>query len=397
MFNSIFSVVVLAISIVGVQGNAQLNCKSEGGNHTANSTYCMYHGMASIELFCDTDGMKIGFPVTELDAKFLPWKINNQCGSWNANSTNQIIDGKIWLGSNYSECGIKVYEEEDKIIFEQIIAIEYGHSSISDMIYRYFNDTYNVKCMLDKNETKSLQIEVQDRKTLQVETNKTAEFDFTFKVMKEDNTEVNGLVYIGEKLIFHLDLQTASTSVKSSPQNCYATKMDGSGKYNLITNKCKGEDSTVKINTLNSEEKKFSWEMLAFRYFGNSNGVKITCKISICSTVNKQSRPECLRCGQVKRKKREIDDDEEAVVTKYVTSPVIYIFQRQEEIKTSNHGESATTASDFMSKPEGLAIVVIIGLFMLVVCVVLIKKVFFSASLQTTAKAVEIGLENKGY
>ena len=45
------------------------------------------------------------------------------------------------------------------------------------------------------------------------------------------------LANIGDPLKFVLNLENAPNQVKTSPQNCYATKTDGSGRYNLIENR----------------------------------------------------------------------------------------------------------------------------------------------------------------
>ena len=66
----------------------------------------------------------------------------------------------------------------------------------------------------------------------------TSDFKFELKVM-DGNNEANEiqLANIGDRLKFVLNLENAPNQVKTSPQNCFATKPDGSGRYNLISNR----------------------------------------------------------------------------------------------------------------------------------------------------------------
>ena len=121
-----------------------------------------------VDLKCGRYSLRVGFNKTELDAQFLSYSIkfvgNNTCGKVNANSANHIKDGKIWIASNYTDCGIEAYHEGDQIAFEQTILVEYGSRSESALVYRYFNTSYKIKCLLDRNVTTQLQINVKDRK-----------------------------------------------------------------------------------------------------------------------------------------------------------------------------------------------------------------------------------------
>ena len=65
-----------------------------------------------------------------------------------------------------------------------------------------------------------------------------ATFKLNLKALDaESNNEIQGVARIGEKLKFEINLQDASDTVKTSPQNCYATRFDGTGRYNLISNR----------------------------------------------------------------------------------------------------------------------------------------------------------------
>ena len=70
----------------------------------------------------------------------------------------------------------------------------------------------------------------------------TVRVDSTFKLQlkaidADTNNEIQGVARIGEKLKFEINLQDASDTVKTSPQNCYAMKADRSGRYDLISDR----------------------------------------------------------------------------------------------------------------------------------------------------------------
>ena len=61
-----------------------------------------------------------------------------------------------------------------------------------------------------------------------------SEFAFDFNILKAGTNAWTGLIYVGEKMEFDLSLTGASDSIKTSPQDCYATRLDGTGRYDLI-------------------------------------------------------------------------------------------------------------------------------------------------------------------
>ena len=122
--------------------------------------------------------MKAGFNTTELDANILPYTIsflgNNSCSRLtSANHTGGVgAGGQIWIEAGLAECGIEAFIEGENIVFEQTIIVEYGSKSKHQMIYRYFNDSYKVKCSMNRNITKDMQINVKERKTLSTKISK---------------------------------------------------------------------------------------------------------------------------------------------------------------------------------------------------------------------------------
>ena len=92
----------------------------------------------------------------------------------------------------------------------------------------------------------------------------------------------------------------------------------------------------MSITTANTDLQVFKWDMTAFRYFGDSDGVKITCSVLVCRNIDpSQLSEKCLRCGQTarKRRRRALDGfnvQEEGVVDEQtVTSQPIYIIDRR--------------------------------------------------------------------
>ena len=98
--------------------------------------------------------------------------------------------------------------------------------------------------------------------------------------------------------------------------------------------RCAGQDDdTTRITSPNNAIHRFSWELLAFRYFGSSDAVVIVCEVLIC-----KNDPfgilseECKRCGQTSNRRRrdEVDSKENAILGRsIVETPPIYIIERQ--------------------------------------------------------------------
>lgn len=354
--------------------------------------------------------MKASFNITELKANILPYRISfkgNFCQPINSSDVQAIIGDQISITSPLDDCGIQAFTEGDKIVFEQTIVVEYGTNDKHNLIYRYFNDSYDVKCYMDRNVTQKLDISVKERKTISSQINQTTSFDFDFDVSKASTNETvnGGLVSIGEKLRFDLKIKTNMTSIKTSPENCYATRLDGTGQYFLIQEKCENpDDSSVKILTPSNSTHSFSWEMLAFRYFGNSDGVVIKCQILICEDDGSLFG-ECDRCnhdgggGVIFRKRREIKDKVQPKLS-VITSRPIFIVDAS-TFKGSQSGDDKpidkTTEESMLSTPGGIILVSVIGIVAISVIVIFAKKMFIMSQVTSlAAKTAEMGVNNSG-
>ena len=94
-----------------------------------------------------------------------------------------------------------------------------------------------------------------------------------------------------------------------------------------------GGETSVIITTTPQDTRDFSWEMEAFRYFGDSDGIIITCRVLICrNRPFDQLSEECRRCGQrapLRRKRNAENKETENVLTdKSVKSRPIFIAER---------------------------------------------------------------------
>ena len=49
--------------------------------------------------------------------------------------------------------------------------------------------------------------------------------------------KVEGLIRIGDRLKMEINMVNPFNSVKTSPQNCYATRLNGTGRFDFIRNR----------------------------------------------------------------------------------------------------------------------------------------------------------------
>ena len=82
----------------------------------------------------------------------------------------------------------------------------------------------------------SFSIQTRNKFSSTLISDQTANFEFDFNVYRKgETTPVNNILSIGEELSFVLEMAESTTStVKASPQDCYATRLDGTGRYDLI-------------------------------------------------------------------------------------------------------------------------------------------------------------------
>ena len=119
-----------------------------------------------LELECQSYGFKAGFSVSGLESKNLPYSIRfsgpNSCGTINKTSSDHISNGRIWIWTNYTDCGVEAYHVGESIAFEQTLIVDYRSKDHSSVVYRYISSSYKVKCFLDRRVIQKLEINVKD-------------------------------------------------------------------------------------------------------------------------------------------------------------------------------------------------------------------------------------------
>ncbi|XP_066930138.1 uncharacterized protein [Clytia hemisphaerica] len=194
------------------------------------------------------------------------------------------------------------------------------------------------------------------------------------------------MVPINEPLEFQLDIIDAPNTVKTSPQNCYATKADGSGRYNLITDRCE-DDETTAITSSKTAIHRFSWEMLAFRYFGNSNAVIIVCEVLICKNEDfADLSGECKRCGQTSKRKKRAVSDSMVLEKTTISSQPIFIINLPDKPEES----PAQKDEGFLRTPVGISVIAVLGVIILALSAFIVKKKMVATSSHLMKKTLQV-------
>ncbi|XP_066930347.1 cuticlin-6-like isoform X3 [Clytia hemisphaerica] len=368
-------------NIFSVSGNDQLNSLVEAILPPICKDIFM-------DLQCESYGFAAGFSLVGLSVKPQPYTIrfagSGECGTFNANSSDNIYGGRLWMTSNYTDCGVEAYHSGDQIVFEKQIIVLYGKNE-SNLIYRHSAETYSVQCTLDRRLTEKLNINVKDIGTNPY-LNGTSEFSLKMKVTKPGDDKEIQMVTINEPLEFQLDIVDAPNAVKTSPQDCYATRADGSGRYNLITDRCE-DDETTAITSSKTAIHRFSWEMLAFRYFGNSNAVIIVCEVLICKNDDfADLSGECKRCGQTSNRKRRAVSDSLVLEKTTISSQPIFI------IDLPNNPEQSSAQKDegFLAKAEGISVIAVLVIVILGLGAFILMKKMVATSSHLMKKTLQV-------
>uniref|UniRef100_A0A7M5WTV1 Uncharacterized protein n=2 Tax=Clytia hemisphaerica TaxID=252671 RepID=A0A7M5WTV1_9CNID len=336
-----------------------------------------------VDLQCNPDGFKAGFLLTNFeDSYYNVTKIHfgdTSCITndinGNINIQRQTVNGRVWVDSNFNDCGFRTYEDGFKMVHEQTVRIRSSFLQNSATFQRDFDTTYIMKCVFDRRLNETLSIFVTDRANETKEDDSVYKLGFKATEVTEFGTgkEVEGLIRIGDRLKMEINMVNTIPSVKTSPQICYATRLDGTGRKDFIKNRCSVDFGTRILSPSNAIHI-FEWELVVGRFFDDSDGIKIICEVSICNNAPYGDlNEECKRCGQTsnKRKRRNIDDEKEKI-TKETATRTFYIIDKDSPSPTSAPG------TGFAEKPEGITVIILSALLILL-CVVLVKKMFFGA------------------
>ncbi|XP_066917357.1 fibrocystin-L-like [Clytia hemisphaerica] len=342
--------------------------------------------VADHELECTLSGMKITFSLSDIALEEFPYEIrfkgqedNANCSGITGSSVNNT-DGKggIFIETSYLDCGISIHQYDEYIQFNQTVEIIYGNPMNSTLVYRSFKHDTQASCFFHVNQTTELSFNVFNRISENVIESGIGEFDFDFGVYKADNTEVTGLISIGEILTFKVRLTTLADNVLLSPQNCYATRGDRTGRVTLIKDRCPNPlfTDSLQINTSPTDKKYFEWQDIAFRYHGNSNTVRFACDLLVCPVKDfANTTQQCKRCNQVSaRRRREAADEvpDYPVSEVQIESPQYFIVEENE----GNQPTSNKASKQFMETTNGILVATIGSTLLLIACLLIIKKSF---------------------
>jgi len=243
-------------------------------------------------------------------------------GSADANGDSLV------LSADFNECGIAVSSEDGSIKYSQTLYVTYGMNPSSDLVFRQERITFEVECVKSAGAEVSLggagyvNITSIEEQTL----TQSAESAFDIKLYRTtDGTfsspDTSSELRLGDQMYFKLEMNTIRDDLKVTPQTCYATNAkDSSLKYYLIEDGCPNRaDGTVKV-TETDNLKVFEWENQAFKFFGSSDAVYVTCEVTVCETQS--TAAACERCSYMQRRKRRAIVDSASSRNARVHSPV---------------------------------------------------------------------------
>lgn len=372
-------------------------------------------------LMCNVTSMKVSFPKQQLisrltnavttrdfEIKFLGQEGVSGCSMVMSNTTN-TNGAMIYIEADYENCGVTIYEDNDKLIYNQTVIVLYGRNPSNSLVFREEHDEYIVKCIKDRGQTESLvnPINVTARETGNAETNDTAEWDITLTRTTDVNytsIDSSDTVELGDTLFFDLTMTTVRSDIGMYPQECYAVRNSGgSDKYSMISTVGNAigcpdsQDPTVSVATVSSDKLAFQWQVEAFKYY-NSEQIFIKCDVKICKSTSQDS--ECNRCSS-SRKRRESETLNEEVpsvdsVLVNVRSPVFMIVDSK-KVTPVTKKDAASSSNTVFSGTSGTIIIVLLAVIVLVVALAVIKKFFFTApQAQVVSMKSVAGYNNDG-
>lgn len=112
------------------------------------------------KLTCESNKLSLAINKTEIDANERNYTVkfagqtDDDCMFTNINYTSDI-DEMVTISSNYSDCGIDVYEDGNNIIYNQTVVITYGENPTNSIIQRVETDQFKLRCEKTRNFTKT--------------------------------------------------------------------------------------------------------------------------------------------------------------------------------------------------------------------------------------------------
>jgi len=269
-------------------------------------------------LTCDTNKLTINLNLTKAQehGRDFVFKFDGSSDPACSVDSSAGAEGSLVLTSSYNDCGIEVSAEGDTVKYSQKVQVIYGQNPASSLVYRAEKAlTFEIECVKTAGNVVALagagHVNVSSLEEQTVSKSEEGTFDIEL-IRTTDGSyatqDESSQMKLGDNMYFKLALNTIRDDLKIAPQTCYATNAkDSTEKYNLIENGCPNEgDGTVKV-TENEDMTVFEWENQAFKFFGESDAVYVTCDVTVCEDGN--DSPACSRCGagpEPPRKRRAI-------------------------------------------------------------------------------------------
>jgi len=279
------------------------------------TTSCFDLSAEDGRLVCGPNMMKISLNVDKFNQHNRPYRAYFEgydkhpiCSVKHGNTGDPLE-----LNSKFNECGVQLIQHQGQIIYTQIVLVTYGYNPKSSLVYREEAIRFKVECVLQTDlsvglaDPGYLNVSKAEVDGLKEEIRADAEFDIKL-VRTTDGSfsseDSSSQMRLGDQMYFKLELNTIRDDLKISPQTCYASSTkDSSERYLLIEDGgCPNmADGTIRIPYEN-DQKLFKWENEAFRFFGDSDAVYITCNVNVCNSNDYGD--DCLRCNSIKRRRR---------------------------------------------------------------------------------------------
>jgi len=265
-------------------------------------------GCYSNSMYIEISTHKMGIHGREFQMHFKGYYGDEECS---IESGKEFMDyDYYYLGHYFNFCGIQQFTRGNKVIYNQTIYLTFGKDPASTLVHRTERITIDFECVLDKDAKVKLlgpgHVNVSSLEPQSFEKADVGKFDIKLVRTTSDTfstEDSSSQMRLGDQMYFKLQFDTVRDDLKISPKTCYASRAkNSSDKYILVENGCPNKrDGTVKI-TENKNQKVFEWKNEAFRFFGDSDAVYITCDVIVCKSSDMAA--ECNRCDANKRRRR---------------------------------------------------------------------------------------------
>eukprot|EP00057_Strongylocentrotus_purpuratus_P026888 XP_011681362.1 PREDICTED: uncharacterized protein LOC593588 isoform X2 [Strongylocentrotus purpuratus] len=214
---------------------------------------------------------------------------------------------KIEMSTTYDRCGTTIKEDEDNIIFQNVITFaKPGAGDTGAIITREYHQQILVECCLNKVSVLTGNFKPQIGK---IDINDKEHGKFTLKITRFTNDEFDteemvnvedGRVMLGTKLYFGVVLDSTSV-VGVVIKECWATEEgpDHDPKEDLIKDQCPAEDTVTVNHALPLDREGFSFD--AFRFVNEFSGVAeiyVYCDVVVCKSDEAEAARADVVCGE---------------------------------------------------------------------------------------------------